>query len=60
MASTRKEKVAYNVNIFTVKMCILPNKIHGTMLKQPIRIEYLIKQEPHGVLAEKQVLTEGR
>ena len=30
------------------------------MLKQPIRIEYLIKQKPHGVLAEKQVLTEGR
>ena len=28
------------------------------MLKQPIRIEFLIEQRPRGVLAEKQVPTE--
>ena len=26
-------------------------EIHGTVLKQPIRIEYLIKQKPRGALA---------
>ena len=26
------------------KLCILPNKNHGTVLKQPIRIEYLIRR----------------
>ena len=29
-------------------------KINGTVLKQPIRIEYLIKLKPRGALAEKQ------
>ena len=33
-------------------------KIHGTVLKESIRIEYLIKQKSRGGLAEKQVPTE--
>ena len=41
------------------KNCVFyQTKIHGTVLKQPIRIEYLIKQKPRGALAEKQVPTE--
>ena len=34
-------------------------EIRRTVLKQPIRIEYLIKQKPRGALAEKLVLTKG-
>ena len=50
MVSAGKEKVAYRVKIFGAKL---------TVLKQPIRIKYLIKQKPRGELAEKQVVTEG-
>ena len=34
-------------------------ELHGTVLKQPLRIEYLIIQKSRGELAGKQVLTEG-
>ena len=41
------------------KNCVFyPTKIHRTVLKQPIRIENLIKQKPQGALAEKQMPTE--
>ena len=33
-------------------------EIHGTVLKQPIRLEYLIKQKRRGALAERKLLTE--
>ena len=35
-------------------------EIHGTGLKQPLRIEYLIKQKPRGTLVEKQLSQKGR
>ena len=34
-------------------------EIHGTVLKQPIRVEYLIKQKPQAALSGKQECTEG-
>ena len=34
-------------------------EIHETVLKKPVRIEYLFKRKPRGALAEKLVLTEG-
>ena len=47
------------VSDFHEKNCVFyRKKIHGTVLKQPTRIEYLIKQKPRGALAEKQVSTE--
>ena len=43
----------------TPQNCVFyQTKIHGTALKQPIRIEYLIKQKPRGALAVKQVPAE--
>ena len=47
------------VSKFSPQKCVFYRTgIHGTVLKQPIRIEYLIKPKPRGALAEKQVLTE--
>ena len=43
---------------FRRKTMYFRTEIHGTVLKQLIRIGYLIKQKPRGTLAEKQVLTE--
>ena len=48
------------VSKFLPQNCVFYRKeIHGTVFKQPIRIEYLIKEKPRGALVEKQVLTEG-
>ena len=48
------------VSKFSPQNCVFyRTEIHGTVLKQPIRIEHLIKQKPRGALAEKQVLGEG-
>ena len=38
---------------FASKLCVYQTEIHRTMLRQPIRIEYLIKHKPRGALAEK-------
>ena len=47
------------VSKFSPQKCVsCQTEIHGAVLKQPIRIERLIKQKPRGTLAEKQVLTE--
>ena len=47
------------VSKFSPQKCVFyRTKIHGTVLKQPIRIEYLIKQKPRETRAEKQVVTE--
>ena len=35
-------------------MLFYQTKIYGTVLKQPIRTEYLIKQKPRVALAKKQ------
>ena len=48
------------VSKFSPQNCVFyQTEIRGTVLKQPIRIEYLIKQKPRGALAEKQVLAGG-
>ena len=44
---------------FCRKTVFYGTKIPETVLKQPIRIEYLIKHKLRGALAEKQLLTEG-
>ena len=41
-------------------VCFTEQESTELCLKNPIRIEYLIKQKPRGTLAEKQVLTERR
>ena len=39
---------------FSLQNCVFyRTEIHWNVLKQPIRIEYLIKQKPRGALAEK-------
>ena len=50
----KSTNVAYRVKIFAAKMCTLRNKNRRTVLKQPIKIEYLNKQKLRGALAEKQ------
>ena len=46
-------------NIRHIGCVFYQTEIHGTDLKKPIRTEYLIKQKPRGVLADKLVFTEG-
>ena len=47
------------VSKFPPQICLLyRTEIHGTVLRQPIRVEYLIKQKPRGALAEKQMPAE--
>ena len=55
-ASCEERKFAYHVKTFAAYCVIYRTQIQGTVLKQPIRIEYLIKQKSRGALAEKQVL----
>ena len=47
-----KKKFAYHVKDFFLQNCAFYRmEIRRTVLKQPIRIEYLIKQKPRGALA---------
>ena len=55
-ATCEERKFAYHVKTFAANCVIYRTQIQGTVLKQPIRIEYLIKQKSRGALAEKQVL----
>ena len=51
--SARKEKVYLHLpcQIFFRKLCTFRIEIRRTVLKQPIRIEYLIKQKLRGAFA---------
>ena len=60
MAKCVERKNLPTVSKFLPQNCVFyRTEIHETVLQQPIRTEYLIKQNPRGALAEKQVLTEG-
>ena len=60
MAKCDVRKRLPNVSDFLPqKYVFYQTEIHGTVLKQPIRIEYLIKQKPRGALASKQNHTKG-
>ena len=50
--SASKEKSSPTMSNFFLQNCIFYRiEIRRAVLKQPIRIEYLIKQKPRGVLA---------
>ena len=52
MAKSRERKNLPTMSIFFPQNCVFYRiKIHRTVLKQPIRIEYLIKQKARGTLA---------
>ena len=58
MAKCEQRKSLPTLSKFSLQNCVFyRTEIHGTVLKQPIRIEYLIK--PQGVLEEKQERSEG-
>ena len=52
MAKCEERKSLPIMSIFSRQNCVFyPMEIRGTLLKQPIRIDYLIKQKPRGALA---------
>ena len=52
MAKCEEIKSLPTVSKFLPQNCVFyGTEIRGTVLKQPIRIEYLIKQKPRGALA---------
>ena len=55
MAKCKERKGLPIVSKFLPKNSVVyKTEIHGTVLEQPIRIEYIIKQKPRGALAGKQ------
>ena len=49
MAKCKEKKSLPTVSKFSPQNCVFyQTEIHETVLKQPIRIEYLIKQKPRG------------
>ena len=52
MAKCEERKSLPIMSIFSLQNCVFyPMEIRETLLKQPIRIDYLIKQKPRGALA---------
>ena len=55
MAISEERKSLPTASKMSLESCVFyQTEIHGTVLKQPIRIEYLIKQKLRGLLAGKQ------
>ena len=60
MAKCEERKRLPTMPKFSPQNCVFyRTEIHGTVLKQTIRIERLIKQKPRGAPAMKQERTEG-
>ena len=60
MAKCEERKSLPTISKSLAQNCVLyRTEIYETMLKQPIRIEYLIKHEPRGTLAGRQERKEG-